>query len=122
MLNPDIYHSSPNIVQLLAINTDKNGVGFNNESLFFVVGGGGSKIEPFVNEKNQCLIKARGKGAVNYLLWLQSSNVLYECHGPHEWNTMGDQNGVLDCRTSRTLPSTIPSFLTHAIPSLSSVC
>ena len=70
-------------------------------NLFFVkkVWGGG-KTEPFVPEKSQCLVKAREEAAANYFTQLQSSNVLYECHGPHEWNTVGDQKRVLDCRTS----------------------
>ena len=65
-------------------------------NLFFVkkVWGGG-KTEPFVPEKSQCLVKAREEAAAN-LARLQSSSILYERHGPHEWNTMGDQNGVSD--------------------------
>ena len=59
------------------------------------LGGVGCKTEPFVRWKSQCLIKAREEAAAN-LAQLQSSNVLYERHGPHEWNTMGDQIGVSD--------------------------
>ena len=62
---------------------------------FFFWGGGGSKTEPFVCGKSQCLIKVREEAAAN-LARLQSSSMLYEHHGPHEWNTMGDQNGVSD--------------------------
>jgi hypothetical protein len=62
---------------------------------FFFLGGGGSKTEPFVCGKSQCLIKVREEAAAN-LARLQSSSMLYEHHGPHEWNTMGDQNGVSD--------------------------
>ena len=62
---------------------------------FFFWGGGGSKTEPFVCGKSQCLIKVREEAAAN-LARLQSPNMLNEHQGPHKWNMMGDQNRVLD--------------------------
>ena len=98
MLNPGIYHSLPKSIKLLAIHADKNGK-FDNESLWISCekrkkfGGVGCNTEPFVHWKSQCLIKAREEAAANPAR-LQSSGMLYERHGPHEWNTMGDQIGV----------------------------
>jgi hypothetical protein len=100
----------------LAIHADKNGK-FDNDFLVKQNWGGGGKTEPIVCEKSQCLIKAREEAAVN-LARLQSSNALYEHHSPHEWNTMEDQNGVSDYRTTRSLPSTYPKLpVPPAIPS-----
>ena len=64
---------------------------------FFVkkIGGLAVKQNLFVYWKSQCLIKAREEVDAN-LARLQSSGMLYECHGPHEWNTMGDQIGISD--------------------------
>jgi len=64
-------------------------------------GGGFGKPEPFVRGNSQCLLKLREVAELAYHAQPPSySELLCECHGPHEWSTSEDRNVGPDLKTS----------------------
>ncbi len=63
--------------------------------------GGVGKPEPFVQGNSQCLLKLREVAELAYHVQPPSySELLCECHGPHEWSTSEDRNVGPGLKTS----------------------